>query len=236
MKRTAALVSVGVIATALAIGSPLAASAAGLPVIALSAPQATVNGSITVTADGFAPNEELTFSFESDVQDHQTTDGAGHVVGSVFVPAGTVLGPHAVTVTGSGTESATLPLEVVAAPTTALSASTVTFSQLDSGITATVKGFMPGDTVQFGFGTGASGGAFGDPVTVGADGTAKITVTAQALFNAPVTTASTITISASNAAGNMSATAATLNIVADQAAPTPATPAVPVKANASFTG
>src|SRR5690348_14013369 len=37
MKRTAALVSVGVIATALAIGSPLAASAAGLPVIALSA-------------------------------------------------------------------------------------------------------------------------------------------------------------------------------------------------------
>jgi hypothetical protein len=231
------LVSAGLIAAALAVGGPLAANAAGTPSVTLNTTTATVGGSIQVTADGFQPNEALTFTVDSGKQGTQAADDTGHLESSVYVPQGTSVGTHSVHVTGEATAEQTVEFTVIASPIMTLSASTVTLSQLNgAGISATVTGFTPGELVQFGYGSGNSGSEFGDPIVADAQGSATIAVTSQALFGAATSTAGTIYVSAGNQAGNVWSTAATLQVVADASPSVPAAPAVPVKAAASFTG
>jgi hypothetical protein len=231
------LFSAALIAAALSVSAPLAANAAGDPSISTNVAEASVYGSIQVTADGFAPEEELTVSFDSADQGTQRADAAGHLVQWAYVPDGTTLGTHQVHVTGATSGTQTAEITVVASPVATLSASTVTQAQLKgAGITATVTGFAPGETVQFGYGTGNSGSLFGDPVTADSDGVATIAVTWTVLFGSDSNYVGTVYITAANEANSISSTSATLVITADQAPVTPATPAVPVKATASFTG
>lgn len=229
------LLSAALIAAGLAVAAPMAANAADPTSISLSATEVSTNGSFTVTATGFAADEALTLSLDSTDMNSDAVadaDGAAELYG--YVSPKTTLGVHEVTVTGVTTGPVSAELTVVAGPTLTLSASTVTLSQLNgAGLTATAKGFEPGETVAFGAGTGNSGGPLGEPVTADEDGVATIAVTSQSLFGGPVTEARTLYISASNADNSFSTGSATLEIVADAAT---ATPAVPVKAAASFTG
>jgi hypothetical protein len=231
------LIAAAVTAMALAVAGPLAANAAPSAGITLSVSEASPNGSFTVTAADFQPNEHLTLSFDSkDIAD-ANADATGAATLYGYVAPGTALGVQQVTVTGDVTGAVSTDLTIVAQPTISLSASTVTLSQLNgTGLTATVKGFQPGETIQFGYGTGNSGSNFGDLVKADADGAATIAVTAEALFGRSATEAQTLYISAGNEEYNVVTGSATLQIVADPASPAPAAPAVPVKGTASFTG
>jgi len=231
------LFSAALIAAALSVTAPLAATAAGAPSISLSATQASVSGSIKVTATDFAPNEQLTVSFDSSDQGSQNASAEGSAVMYAMVPGGTTLGTHEVHITGATSGELTAEVTVVAQPVLTLSASTVTQSQLNgAGITATVTGFAPGETVEFGAGTGNSGGPLGTPVVADANGVATIAVTSQSLFGGASDYTGVLYISAGNEASNIRSTSVTLAITADATPVTPAMPAVPVKAAASFTG
>lgn len=234
------LVSVGLAAAALVFGGSLAANAVTAPTVSLNVSTATAYGDLEVTADGFPPNEALKFAVDSTDPTSATADAQGHLVETVYVPEGSATGAHKVNVSGTTTPEQSAAFTVVASPTASLGASTVTFSQFNgTGTTATVTGFTAGDKVQFGYGTGGSGGAFGDPVTVGADGVATISVTSQAVFGSATVEPRIIYISANNATDNIRSGQVTLTIVANPAAtpaPAPAAPAVPVKGSVSFTG
>jgi hypothetical protein len=233
LKRPTVILSVGVAAAALVFAGSMAANAAVGPNITLSVPDATVNGNFNVTANGFLPNESITFDLGS-VTQTGTADAQGHVVESLSVAQDVSVGTATVHATGTTTPVQSASLTIVTAPVVKLSASTVTVSQFTSSpITATVTGFTAGEKVNFGYGTGASGGGFGAIQT--ADGAGKVSISFKAadLFGGPVSPG-TYSIGATNAAGNIVATYASFKVVADPAAP--AKPAVPIKHTASFTG
>ncbi len=113
-------------------------------------------------------------------------------------------------------------------PTATASATSVSLSELTKGTGVTVKvtGFVPGESVQPGYGAGQSGDSFGDPIV--ADAAGAVTVT----FILPDATVGDYNFGAFNNAGI--GAFATVSVVADGT--TVATPAAPISGNASFTG
>jgi hypothetical protein len=115
-------------------------------------------------------------------------------------------------------------------PTAAVSADTITVSQFAaSGVTATFTGFIPGETIDFGYGNGGSGGSFATGVAA-ADGSATVTFT-----NASTSTAAGVTYSLSAIGATSNAFAGvTFDLVADPAVA--AVPPVPAADELAYGG
>ncbi|GAA2087197.1 hypothetical protein GCM10009840_26320 [Pseudolysinimonas kribbensis] len=75
--------------------------------------------------------------------------------------------------------------DFMAAPTATLSATSLTTKQVTStGIDATFTGFVPGELVDFGYGSGQSGDSYGAPVAADANGTVSVHFVAPTGFTA----------------------------------------------------
>lgn len=247
-KRSGLIISAGLLAGALALGGTVAANAASPATVTSSSSTATANAQLTVTADGFAPNESLALTLDGSTAldtyaaapfTTNFADASGHYVATAYLPRTLALGAHTITVTGVTTGAVSTPVTIVASPSGSVTPATVALSAyLSKGVTVTFSGFTPGDTVTFGLGDQGSGGTVGSPVTVGASGVATLTYmpTAGAHFS----TVGTYTFGASAGDGSIVAQFATLTVTADPSTPAPAAPvaapAVPVKQAASFTG
>jgi len=72
----------------------------------------------------------------------------------------------------NGVTSSFMPVPTADLSTTSISTADVV--DPTKGVTATYTGFAPGEEVQFGYGTGAFGGDYGDPVVADANGSATI--------------------------------------------------------------
>ncbi|MGH1525977.1 hypothetical protein ACRAWC_18735 [Leifsonia sp. L25] len=244
LKRSATLLSVGLFAAALAIGTPVAADAAPVTTLVSSTPSVTANGQLTLTAAGFAPGEALAFSLDSTPlptygSASETADAGGSYSGVAVIPTLTPIGPHTITVTGATSPSATTVIDVVAKPTSAVSPSTVAKSDyLSKGVTASFSGFTPGSTVSFLISTPVMGDPAGPDVVVGVSGTATVHFVPKAGSN--YANPGTYTIDAGSGAWSIHAVPVSFDVTADPApAPVPApvaAPAAPVKTVASFTG
>lgn len=228
LTRAALILSAGLFATTLAIGASAASAAAPM----LDPATASVGGIVTLNVSGFTPAERLTVELDSVNLSNEDADSSGALAGSVYVPDGTALGTHTVTVTGqtSGTvESDTLT--VVAQPTVSPATASVTASAWGTtGVKVTFTGFTAGESVQLGGGTAGSGGALGAPVTADTNGVVSYTVHASD-FSAGAALPGEYLVMATNATGNLLAQTATITVVAD-----PAAPATPVRSTARFTG
>ncbi|MGO4534189.1 hypothetical protein [Leifsonia sp. 2MCAF36] len=245
-RRSALIVSAGLIAATLSLGGTVAAQAAPLATATVNAPTATADGQLTLTVDGFAANEPLTVTFDSSplttypdsAYTQDTTDGLGQYVATVYVPSAATVGTHAITVTGATTGPAATAITLIAAPTSSVSPSTVALSAyLSTGVTVTFRNFTPNSTVSFGLGDQGSGGPVGSPVVVDLSGVATLHYVATA--GTQYSTPGTYTFTAFNADGSLVAEPATLTVTADPAAAPAApvaAPAAPVKHVASFTG
>jgi hypothetical protein len=112
--------------------------------------------------------------------------------------------------------------------TATASATSVTLSEFTTGAGVTVKvtGFIPGESVQPGYGTGESGNSYGDPIL--ADENGAVTVT----FVLPNATLGTYTLTANSDA--RSGARVEVTVVADDTAI--AAPATPISGKASFAG
>ncbi|MGN6760754.1 MAG: hypothetical protein ACTHJI_05430 [Leifsonia sp.] len=246
-RRPSLIASTGLVAAALVFGGTLAAHA-GPPTASVtsSSATATANGTVTLTAANFAPNDTLSVTFDSAplttsagsgfTQD--TADASGNYVATAYLPSTATVGAHTITVTGATTGAVTTPITIVAQPTGSVSpASQALSAYLSTGVTATFTGFAPGTTVTFGIATTAMGNQVGSPVVVGASGTATLTFVPTATSG--FSSVGTYSISAFSSAGDIAAVPASFTVTANPvvapAAPV-ATPAAPVKQTASFTG
>lgn len=236
-------VSAGIVA-ALAIGVPVAASAAPAPAtVVLTSTTATATAYVGITADGFQPNEALTFKFDAATlttypgssNTAGTADAAGTFGGSAGIPAAATLGTHTITVTGTTTAAASTTITIVAQPTSSVNTPSVSLSTYSSkGVTATFTGFAPGATVSFGISSGQTGDQAGADAVANASGVVTLTYVPKS--GSSFSTVGSYALSAFSApSGNIEATPAAFTVVADSAV-TPAAPATPVKKAASFTG
>lgn len=243
LSRSGLFVSAGLVA-ALAIGVPVAASAAvpAPATVVLSSTTATATAYVGITADGFQPNEALTFKLDAaalptypgSTNTAGTSDAAGKFEGTAGIPAATTVGTHTITVTGTTTAAASTTITIVAQPTSSVNAPSVTLSTYSSkGVTATFTGFAPGATVSFGIGSTGRGDAAGADAVANASGVVSLTYVPKA--GSSFSTVGSYTLSAFAASGSIQATPAAFTVVADSAI-TPAAPATPVKKPASFTG
>lgn len=232
VKRAALVLSAGLLATTLAIGGGLAASAAPGATVTANATTATVNGLVTLNVAGFDAAEFVTVSFDSTFVTSGNAAADGTYTYMLSVPEDATIGNHSVTVVGGATSGTyTLPLEVVAQPTASPATVTVTASVFGTtGVKVDFSGFTPGDSVQFGAGTGSMGGEVGTPVTVGASGVVSYTLRASD-FGSSTAAPGVYGVSASTVTNNVWSEASMITVVAD-----PAAPATPVKARASFAG
>ncbi|MBG6106521.1 hypothetical protein [Frigoribacterium sp. CG_9.8] len=112
--------------------------------------------------------------------------------------------------------------------TATASATSVTLSEFTTGagVTVTITGFIPGESVQPGYGTGESGNSYGDPIV--ADENGAVTVK----FVLPNATLGTYTLTANSDA--RSGARVEVTVVADGTAI--AAPATPISGKASFAG
>ncbi|WP_394770800.1 hypothetical protein [Lacisediminihabitans sp.] len=242
LSRSGLFVSAGLVA-ALAIGVPVAANAAPAPAtVVLSSTTATATAYVGITADGFQPNEALTFTLDAatlptypgSTNTAGTSDAAGKFEGSAYIPAATTVGTHTITVTGTTTAAASTTITIVAQPTSSVNTPSVSLSTYSSkGVTATFAGFAPGATVSFGIGGGQTGDQAGADAVANASGVVTLTYVPKA--GSSFSTVGSYTLSAFAASGSIAATPAAFTVVADSAV-TPADPATPVKKPASFTG
>jgi hypothetical protein len=227
-KRTALVLSAGLFATTLAIGGGLAASAAPAT---LSASTATANGHVTITVDGFAPNESLTFDLDSTVLDNKLADGTGAFTGALYIPEDATVGTHTINILGTVSPAQSATINIVAQPTVSPAAPTITVSAWGTtGVTAAFSGFTPGESVQLGYATEGFGNGFGAPVTMDASGVVSATLRSSDIGTEAAAPGKYF-LFASNVAGNIVAQVANITVVAD-----PAAPATPVKARANFAG
>ncbi len=246
LKRSAMLVSAGIVAAALAVAGPIAANAVTPPTVTSNTSTASAYGQVVLTVDGFQPNEALTVTFDSSsLTTYADTgytqgfaDATGHYVAAAYLPGTATVGAHTITVTGATTPAATTPITVVAQPTAAANPSSVALSSyLSKGVTATFTGFAPGSTVSFGISNPGMGDPAGPDAVVGASGVVSITYVPTA--GSPFANQGTYQLSAFTKSGNVLAQAATFvvtpNAVVAPTAPV-AAPAAPVKNTASFTG
>jgi hypothetical protein len=236
-------VSAGLVAMGLAIGAPVAANAALPATLVSSSATASANGHLTLTANGFAPSEALTFTFDSaplttypNSGSSQITDASGQYIGDAVIPAGATVGPHTITVTGASSTSAMTMIAVVAQPTSSVSPSALTLSSyLSTGVMATFSGFTPGSTVSFGISNPGMGDQAGPDALVGPSGV----VTLNYVPTAGTGFANVGTYYLSAGSGSWSVVARTLSfdVTANAVSSAPvAAPAAPVKSTASFTG
>lgn len=239
--RSGLLVSAGLTALALALGGAATANAAPAPTVSSNPTTASARGQVTLTADGFQPNEALTVTFDSSTMNTYAdtgftqgiADSTGHYVAAAYLPDSATVGTHTITVTGATSGPASTPITVVAQPTASVAPSTVALSAYHStGVTATFTGFTPGSTVAFGISSPGLGDAAGPDAVVGSSGIVTITYvpTAGTNFFGP----GAYQLSAFTTTGDIVAQAASFTVTPD-AAPV-AGPATPVKSTASFTG
>jgi hypothetical protein len=227
-KRTAFVRSAGLFATTLAVGGGLAASAAPAT---LSASTATANGHVTITVDGFAPNESLTFDLDSTVLDNKLADGTGAFTGALYIPEDATVGTHTINILGTVSPAQSATINIVAQPTVSPAAPTITVSAWGTtGVTAAFSGFTPGESVQLGYATEGFGNGFGAPVTIDASGVVSATLRSSDIGTEAAAPGKYF-LFASNVAGNIVAQVANITVVAD-----PAAPATPVKSTARFAG
>jgi hypothetical protein len=247
LRVSALLFSAGLVAAALTIGAPLAANADPTPTITLSETTITPWGTFGVSGTGFTANSNLTFLLDStDVTEqigHPHTDAGG----AFTVAAGALryetveggsVGTHTLTVTDASTLSATAALEVIGEIVPRPATATRTISQMiSSGVTFSLSGFLPGDSVTAGIGNRFGGSECSDPVTADEAGHVTLTCVWDAAFIAEygsIPAADVYTASAVAAMGSRQSVTLMVTVIADPAAP--AVPAVPIAGKASFTG
>jgi hypothetical protein len=126
-------------------------------------------------------------------------------------------------ITWNGVTSRFTPKSIATASATSISLSEITTGK---GVTVKNTGFIPGESIQPGFGSGQSGEDFGSPIVADADGVVTV------VFVIPGATVGTYNFGAFNAEGVGASVAVT--VVADGTSV--ATPAAPISGKASFTG
>lgn len=254
-RRAAAIVSAGILTTALAVGGASAAQAAPVPTPTLesSSAVASPSGALNLVAKDFAPNSALTFTFDDESLTTSPVDGTAQVAdnngtykGFAFVPANATPGEHTITVTGEVDPSAVLlralpasastTITVVAQPTSSVTPATQPLSSyLKNGVTATFSGFAPGATVSFGIATPGTGDSAGPDAVADATGTVTLRFVPEVGTN--YANEGEYSLSASSDGGAVRAAQLTFAVTADAAAAAPvAGPATPVKRAATFTG
>lgn len=244
LKRPAVFVTAGLVAAALALGGPLVANAAAAPTLALSVATASASGWVGMTGTQFGANESIAVTLDAAQADTGgtpiVTDASGALPAdaTVYLPDTIAVGPHTITVTGATSNiPVTETITVVAQPILTISTTKLSASAVQStGVTATVRGFLPGQSVVFGIGTSAMGDDF-PPVVANAAGTATYTYVFKA--GASFSTAGAYSVRATSVDRSVMSQLISYTVVANStvSAPvTPATPATPVKSNASFTG
>jgi len=254
-RRAAAIVSAGILTTALAVGGASAAQAVPVPTPSLESSSAvsTAAGVLTLTAKDFAPGSTLAFTLDDETLTTYPIDGTAEVAndkgvyeGSAFLPADLALGEHTITVTGEVDPavvlqralpaSASTTITVVAQPTSSVSPATQSLSSyLKDGVTATFSGFAPGATVSFGIATPGTGDQAGPDAVADATGTVTLRFVPEAGTN--YANEGEYFLSASSNGGAVRAADLTFAVTADSAASAPvAGPATPVKRAATFTG
>jgi hypothetical protein len=213
---------------ALAVSGGLAANAAPGAVLTTNATTASQGGFVTVSSTGFLANEAVDVKLDAVALDSGNATAAGDFSLDVSIPDATTVGVHTLTATAvSGTSTATITVAAQPAVTPATASISATAFGT-TGVTVTFSGFTPGDSVQFGGGTGGSGGSFAAaPVTVGAGGTVSYTTT-YSDFATGAAVPGVYFVSAATANGAFSSAFATITVAADAA--------TPVTGNAHFTG
>ncbi|MCX7520905.1 hypothetical protein OSC27_01290 [Microbacterium sp. STN6] len=245
-KRSVTFVAASIVAAVVSLGGPLTAEAASSPTGGVNA-TATPSGTLEATGSGFVPYEGVSLTYDTEpAVTGFSADKSGWIDIAVNVPDDETVGPHTITFTGVTSDTpVVLHFDVVAMPTITLSTTNLTASEVAStGVTATVSGFTPGQSVAFLIGNGGVDSYDGD-VVAKADGTAAYTYAVKA--GGPLSTGQIGTYSVRATSGDMSmlSQSASFTVVADPTAAAPAVPAVPaapaapatpVAGNASFTG
>jgi hypothetical protein len=243
-RRPAAFLAAGVAAAALVIAAPLAAQAAPSATVTSNVSTASGNAYVTLTAAGFLPDEDLTVTLDGSAVDEyvegsgvqDVADSTGAYVTDVYIPAGTTLGAHNLTVTGGTTAPASTSINIVANPTASVTPASVQLSAYQStGVTATFTGFPAGAAVEFHMASSGMGDGIG---TGTADSSGAATVhfvpTAGSGFDGVGTYAIGANTTDDSITSNVQFTV-TANAVVAPTAPV-ADPATPVTRAASFTG
>ncbi|WP_279365749.1 hypothetical protein [Microbacterium testaceum] len=256
-RRAAAIVSAGILSTALAVGGASAAQAVPVPTPTLesSSAVATPTGALTLTAKDFAPNSALAFTLDNEPLTVSSVNGTAEVAdqngtyeGFTLLPATTTPGEHTITVTGEVDPSAVLlralpasastTITVVAQPSSSVTPATQPLSSyLKNGVTATFSGFAPGATVSFGISTPGTGDQAGPDAVADATGTVTLRFVPEVGTN--YANEGEYLLSAFSDGGAVRAAPLTFAVTADAAAAAPAPvagPATPVKRAATFTG
>ena len=118
---------------------------------------------MTITVDGFAPNESLTFNLDSTSR-QQTRRWHWRLRRGAVYPEDATVGTHPINIVGTVSPAQSAAIDIVAQPTVSPAAPTVTVSAWGTtGVTAAFSGFTPGEIVQVGYATEGCGDDFGNP-------------------------------------------------------------------------
>jgi hypothetical protein len=224
--------------------APLAANAGPGATVSSNVSTASANGYVTLTAAGFAPNDDLTVTLDgSPVSDYvedpgvqDVADETGAYVTDVYIAAGATVGSHTLTVTGATAGPASTSITIVANPTASVTPASLQLSAYQStGVTATFTGFPAGAAVEFHIASPGMGDTIGTG-TANSSGVATVhfVPTAGSGFSSVGTYAISAGTTADNITSGVQFTV-TANAVVAPAAPV-ADPATPVTRAASFTG
>jgi len=258
LRRSAALVSTGLLTAVLTIGAGAAARAQSDPEIDVSTYTATSGGVVTVYVAGFPPGGSLEFALDDTVP--LTTyplsgglvaaDADGRYKGTAVLPDGLEPGEHSLSAAhyGDANYGAFAYITVVAQPASSVDRQTQSLSDyLATGVTATFTGFAPGAPVSFGISTPATGDSAGPDAEADANGAVTLRFVPEAGTN--YANVGTYNLTASSDEGAIVAEPLSFTVTADTpetpspgtttptTAPAPvAGPATPVKHAATFTG
>lgn len=247
LRRSAAVVATGLIAAAAALGGAAVAQAAS-GTVTPSTTTVTPGGFVTLTVEGFSPEETLSFTLDdttplrtyADNGGAESTDANGDYVGNATLPRDAAVGSHSISVTdSSGSNTASTVVTVVPQPTSSVTPSSLALSDyLTNGVTATFSGFEPGATVSLGIANEGSGDKVGSDAVAGPTGDVTFRYVPQAGGN--YANVGSYRLTAASRDFSFVSEPAEFTVTADQAstaAPAPvAGPATPVKRAATFTG
>jgi hypothetical protein len=246
-------VATGLIAAAAALGGAAVAQAA-TGTVTPSTTTVTPGGFVTLTVEGFTPEEFLSFELDGTTPlrtyavngGAEVADANGDYVGDATLPRDAAVGSHTISVTdSSASNTASTVVTVVPQPTSSVTPSSIALSDyLANGVTATFSGFEPGATVSFGVSNEGSGDQVGSDVLAGPTGDVTFRYVPQAGGN--YANAGSYRLLAASEDLSYVSEPAEFTVTADQASPadqvSPAAPApvagpaTPVKRAATFTG
>lgn len=236
-RKSGLMLSAVAVASAMIVaGAILPANAVPITTVSVSPTSVKAGGTLTVSGPEF-PSDNYEVGIDGAIFHVGAIESSEGFNDVVTIPASTTLGYHTLTIShfNDGPDkhfdfqiyvNATGPVGTAAKPS-------ITVADLTTpgkGQTVTLHGFIPGETVDAGFGTGGYGGPTGDSAVADASGA----VTFSYVFDdaAPGSGYSMNGIGRTSQANAF----ATFTVVADPQVASPAPVAVPVTGNASFTG